>query len=196
VSIRLTEETNAAATGYGTVGPEQKPPERELEVAAADVAGTATDRLRLRRLDDYAIRRVEWLEAPFLQRSAFHLLAGRKGTCKGTYICALAARVSRGELYAEPKRVLVVTSEDSVELDFKPRLLAAGGNEEIVTSSPPYVLAHAAHALARVFPVTLALRSKNSVSRSSPTFARICDTSPRASSANGRGSSSETFLAI
>ena len=88
--------------------------------------------LSLRGLDTYEIRRVEWLDKPFLQRSAFHLLAGRKGSCKGTYLCGLAARVTVGDLYEAPKRVLVVTSEDSVELDFKPRLMAAGGDPSLV----------------------------------------------------------------
>jgi hypothetical protein len=75
---------------------------------------------------------VEWLDKPFLQRSAFELLAGRKGSCKGTWLCGVAARVSDGSLYGEPKRVLVVTSEDSVELDFLPRFLAAGGDPAMV----------------------------------------------------------------
>jgi hypothetical protein len=86
----------------------------------------------LRSLADYTVRRVIWLDKPFLQRAAFVLLVGRKGVCKGTYICGLSAQVTRGDLYEEPKRVLVVTSEDSVELDFKPRFLAAGGDERFV----------------------------------------------------------------
>jgi hypothetical protein len=40
--------------------------------------------------------------------------------------------VTAGELYDEAKRVLVVTSEDSVELDFKPRFLAAEGDQQLV----------------------------------------------------------------
>ena len=88
--------------------------------------------IQTRGLNTYAIRKVDWLDKPFLQRSAFHLLAGRKGTCKGTYLCGLAARVTRSDLYATPKRVLVVTSEDSVELDFLPRFLAAGGDPNMV----------------------------------------------------------------
>jgi hypothetical protein len=44
------------------------------------------------------MRRVEWIDKPFLQRDAFHLLAGRKGVCKGTWSANLAARVTRGDL--------------------------------------------------------------------------------------------------
>lgn len=86
----------------------------------------------LRNLDDYNVRAVAWLDKPFLQASAFILLAGRKGTIKGTLSCRLAALCTRGQLYPVPRRVLVVTSEDSVELDFLPRLLAADGNPALV----------------------------------------------------------------
>lgn len=87
---------------------------------------------RLTPLTAFVVRPVHWLDKPFLQRAAFHLIAGRKGTAKGTYTCSLAARVSNGDLYSSPKRVLVVTSEDSVELDFLPRFLAAGGDASMV----------------------------------------------------------------
>ena len=97
-----------------------------------DDAPSTSARLSLRGLDTYRIRKVQWLDKPFLQRSAFHLLAGRKGVLKGTYACGLSARTTCGELYPEPKQVLVVTSEDSIELDFLPRLVAAGGNPELV----------------------------------------------------------------
>jgi predicted transcriptional regulator len=89
-------------------------------------------RLALRNLASYAIRRVIWLEKPFWQAAAFILLAGRKGACKGTYLARHAARVTNGELYGKPKRVLVITSEDSIELDFLPRVVAAGGDPSMV----------------------------------------------------------------
>jgi hypothetical protein len=70
------------------------------------------------------MRSIEWLEKPLWQRSAFQLLAGQKGSGKGTYLASLAARLSRvGE------NVLFVSSEDSTEIDLKPRLVAA--NAEI-----------------------------------------------------------------
>ncbi|MBA3843318.1 MAG: AAA family ATPase [Actinobacteria bacterium] len=86
-----------------------------------------------RSLDSYRVRGVEWIDKPFLQRAAFHLLAGRKGTCKGTYVAGLAARVTTGRLQPQPRRVLIVTSEDSIELDFLPRFTAAGGDTRFVT---------------------------------------------------------------
>jgi hypothetical protein len=117
------------------IGDEAAPLEREDEGSFPEVAGSnglGQGQLATRPLSSFAIRRVEWLDKPFLQRSAFHLFAGRKGVCKGTYLAGLSARVTNGELYDEPKRVLVITSEDSVELDFKPRVLAAGGKPALV----------------------------------------------------------------
>ena len=88
--------------------------------------------LEFLQLKDAELKHVRWLDKPFLQASAFHLLAGRKGTCKGTYIASVVARLSRGE-FGENRRSIVVTSEDSIGLDFKPRVLAAKGDPEFVT---------------------------------------------------------------
>lgn len=107
--------------------PEPGPP-----AAVPTQPSAALERLSLRGLETYRIRQVEWLDKPFLQRAAFHLLAGRKGSGKGTHLSGVAARVSRGKLYPEPKRVLVITSEDSIELDFMPRYVAAGGDPPMV----------------------------------------------------------------
>lgn len=136
------EATNTIKSGMskGLSQPRNAPPGRQQQPrplaavpAPAQEPPTATptsqERLTLRWLDTYQIRKVEWLDKPFIQRAAFHLLAGRKGSCKGTWLCGLAAQVTTGQLYGEPKRVLVITSEDSVELDFKPRVIAADGDD-------------------------------------------------------------------
>ena len=80
------------------------------------------------RLSDVEARSIVWLDKPFLQRGAFHLLAGKKGSAKGTYLCGLAARITRGELYDGPRNVILISSEDSVAVDIKPRVVAAGGD--------------------------------------------------------------------
>jgi AAA domain len=74
-------------------------------------------------LTEVAMRSIEFLERPLWQRSAFQLLAGAKGSGKGTYLAGLAARVSRSEA-----NVIFVSSEDSTEIDIKPRLVAAEAN--------------------------------------------------------------------
>ena len=67
------------------------------------------------------MRSIVWREKPLWQASAFQLLAGAKGSGKGTYLAGLAARVTKlGE------NAVFLSSEDSAEIDLKPRLVAAG----------------------------------------------------------------------
>jgi hypothetical protein len=95
--------------------------------------GNAAPRtLSTRRLADVEMRSIEWLDRPLFQRAAFHLLVGDKGVGKGTYIARLAAKVTNGEMFVEPMNVLIVASEDSPEIDVKPRIVAAGGNQDRV----------------------------------------------------------------
>ena len=74
-------------------------------------------------LTNVTMRSIRWLERPLWQKSAFQLLAGAKGSGKGTYLACLAARVSR-----TGANVLFVSTEDSTEIDLKPRLVAAGAD--------------------------------------------------------------------
>jgi hypothetical protein len=79
--------------------------------------------IRARSLEEVDMRSIEWLEKPLWQRSAFELLAGAKGAGKGTYLAALAARITRAG-----GNVLFVSTEDSTAIDLKPRLVAAGAD--------------------------------------------------------------------
>lgn len=113
----------------------------ELRDFAADAfreraakAASSNGRLSVRRLADVDMRSIEWLDRPLFQRAAFHLVAGPKGAGKGTYLAGLAARCSRGELYDQPMNVLLVATEDSDEIDVKPRVVAAGGDVERIYS--------------------------------------------------------------
>ena len=78
-----------------------------------------------RPLTTVTMRSIEWLEKPLWQRSAFQLLAGPKGSGKGTYLAALASRITNAG-----QNALFVSTEDSAEIDLKPRLVAAGANIE------------------------------------------------------------------
>ena len=51
-------------------------------------------------VDDIDPNSNEWLDKPFLQSSAFHLVAGPKGVGKGTWLIKVAAKMSRG-LYGD-----------------------------------------------------------------------------------------------
>lgn len=84
-----------------------------------------TRELYARPLATVTMRSIEWLEKPLWQRSAFQLLAGPKGSGKGTYLAALASRITNAG-----QNALFVSTEDSAEIDLKPRLVAAGANIE------------------------------------------------------------------
>ena len=86
--------------------------------------------LEFRPLADVEMRSIEWLDPPLFQRAAFQLVVGRKGAGKGTYLAGLAARASRGQLLDKPVNVLIVATEDSDEIDVKPRVVAAGGDPD------------------------------------------------------------------
>jgi hypothetical protein len=71
------------------------------------------------------MRSIVWFERPLWQRRAFEVLAAAKGAGKGTYIAGLAARFTRAGM-----NVVFVSSEDSVAIDLKPRLVAAEAEVE------------------------------------------------------------------
>src|SRR5213593_1743338 len=77
------------------------------------------------------MRPIEWLDKPFLQRSAFQLIAGPKGVGKGTWISRVTAGMTQGA-YGQPRNVLLVSSEDSAAIDIRPRLKAAQGDDSRV----------------------------------------------------------------
>lgn len=84
-------------------------------------------------LADVEMKSIEFLDRPFLQASAFHLLVGKKGNFKGTWLAHVIARFTRGEFHdGQPRHVLIVTTEDSASIDLKPRVVAAGGNDALV----------------------------------------------------------------
>ena len=72
-------------------------------------------------------RPIEWIDKPFLQGSAFHLVAGPKGVGKGTWLARVTASVTRGT-YGPAVDVLLISTEDSASIDIHPRLKAAGGD--------------------------------------------------------------------
>jgi DNA-binding transcriptional ArsR family regulator len=96
---------------------------------------SAGDGLSLTPLTAIEMRSIRFAKRPLWQLGAFHLLAARKGAGKGTYLAWLAARVTRGELDdATPRHVIyVAASEDSLEIDLKPRLMAAGADPRRVS---------------------------------------------------------------
>jgi hypothetical protein len=84
-----------------------------------------------RRLSEVTMESIRYVDRPYLQRGALHLLAGRKGQGKGTLLAHYTARITRGEL-GDPRHVLWIASEDSARIDIRPRVLAAGGDDTCV----------------------------------------------------------------
>lgn len=82
-------------------------------------------------LDKVEMRPIAWLDKPFLQRSAFQLIAGPKGVGKGTWLARVTANMTRG-VYGRAQNVLLVSSEDSAAIDIRPRLNAAHGDDSRV----------------------------------------------------------------
>jgi hypothetical protein len=84
-----------------------------------------------KQLSTIPVRPITWVEYPFLQGSAFHLLAGIKNSGKGTWLASVAARATRGEFNPTgwPQRVLwLALGEDSYAIDVRPRIEVAGGD--------------------------------------------------------------------
>ena len=102
---------------------------RKQLAAATSPQPMAADagRLSYVSLDTVRMRSIEWFEKPLWQRRAFHLLAGVKGSGKGTLTALLIAKITCG-LLGDARSVVIVSSEDSVEVDIKPRLVAAGAD--------------------------------------------------------------------
>jgi hypothetical protein len=94
-------------------------------------APAGSSRLSAVCLDRVEMRPIEWLAKPFLQRSAFELLAGPKGVGKGTWLARVTADMTQG-VFGRPQNVLLVSSEDSAAIDIRPRLRAAGGDDSRV----------------------------------------------------------------
>ena len=100
--------------------------ERELR---CETCGMEAEGLTWELLADIEMRSIVFLDAPLWQASAFHLVAGRKGVGKGTMLADLAARATRGEL-GERRNVVWIGSEDSASIDIRPRIAAAGGDDQ------------------------------------------------------------------
>lgn len=83
------------------------------------------------QLSEVEMRNVDWHWKPVIQVAAFHLLAGKGGAGKGSWLARVAACMTIGvSEYSpgKPLNVIWVASEDSAEADIKPRIIAAGGD--------------------------------------------------------------------
>jgi hypothetical protein len=99
-------------------------PEETKAEAEPGAKGRKINFTQITQLEMEAIRFVDF---PLFQSSAFHMLVAKKGQGKGTFMAAIAARFTRGELGDKSNVLWIACGEDSYSLDVKPRLVAAGG---------------------------------------------------------------------
>ncbi len=78
------------------------------------------------------IKAVNWLWDRRVPRGNMSILVGEEGFGKSTFLCWLAARLSKGELPGDclgrPINTLILSAEDGVENTLNPRLQAAGAD--------------------------------------------------------------------
>jgi hypothetical protein len=111
------------------------PAERPAEVARHPAENTVAEddiELVFGDLSDLVMRPVVFADKPLLQADAFHVLAGRKGVGKVTWLAHVAARVTRGELGEKRRVIWIALGEDSYEIDVLPRIVAAEGDPKLV----------------------------------------------------------------
>jgi AAA domain len=100
---------------------------KDFVVQAPD-SPAPTGRLRIRPLSQVPPRNVRWLVPGMIPLRTLTLVAGVGGLGKSTYLCGIAAKVTRGELAGPAGDVILVSYEDAAEEVLRPRIEAAQGD--------------------------------------------------------------------
>lgn len=89
-------------------------------------------RLRLRQLSTVDIKAVRWLWHDRIPLGEITMVVGREGLGKSTYLCDLAAKITKGTALGEyegtARSVIYIAQEDSLAHTVVPRLMAAGAD--------------------------------------------------------------------
>lgn len=143
------EQFVGAAIAFASVTQDPPYPDEEIEQWAERIwnqyreapegQSEAERHLDIVTADKIQMKAVRFLWKPFLQRSAFHLLVGQKGAGKGTVLAWLAAQMTQGFEGGDPRPVLWISTEDSFEIDVKPRFMVAGGDEKMLLAVRQHV---------------------------------------------------------
>lgn len=97
------------------------------DAASAEKTSGPRRRFRLRPLAEVTPRAINWLVPGMIPMRTLTLVAGVGGLGKSTYLAAVAAQLSTGEL-GEPGDTIIVSFEDPAEEVLRPRIEAAGGD--------------------------------------------------------------------
>lgn len=112
-----------------------------LDEALAETSskyGPAHDGLIIRRVSDVPMEKISWLWPGRIARGKLTVIAGHPGLGKSQVTAWMAATVSTGRPWpgsdqrAEQGNVLILNAEDAVADTIRPRLLAAGADDERV----------------------------------------------------------------
>ncbi|GAA4724439.1 hypothetical protein GCM10025782_23080 [Pedococcus ginsenosidimutans] len=113
-------------------------PTTPTETNAMDQTSNQVRRVVVRKANEFVMEETKWLWHNRLSTGSLSVLAGRQGLGKSTIAAWIAARITRGELpgelFGEPRAVLICATEDSWGHTIVPRLAAAGADLNLVFS--------------------------------------------------------------
>jgi hypothetical protein len=107
----------------------------ELDNEFEEIFEARAPRAVARKLSDIQLEEVTWMWPNFLADRKITIVDGMPGVGKSTLTSEIASRVTTGQAFPngeprEPRGVVFIAVEDGVADTIKPRVAAAGGNEQ------------------------------------------------------------------
>ncbi len=107
----------------------------ELDKEFSEILVSRAPRAIVRKLADIELEEVTWIWPNFLADRKITIVDGMPGVGKSTLTSEIAARITTGTPFPngierQPRDVVFIAVEDGVADTIKPRLAAAGGNEQ------------------------------------------------------------------
>ena len=107
----------------------------ELDDEVQEIFEARAPRAVARKLSDIQLEEVTWIWPNFLADKKITIVDGMPGVGKSTLTSEIASRITTGQAFPngearEPRDVVFIAVEDGVADTIKPRVAAAGGNEQ------------------------------------------------------------------
>jgi len=107
----------------------------ELDNEFEEIFEARAPRAVARKLSDIQLEEVTWMWPNFLADKKITIVDGMPGVGKSTLTSEIASRITTGQAFPngeprEPRDVVFIAVEDGVADTIKPRVAAAGGNEQ------------------------------------------------------------------